>query len=141
MMSRVGKFDLRININKVQSNLKIYLRKNMYEVMTKLVAYIVDNFGPSNNMGAGPFSSPGSPPNTGTGKLRQSITFTVKAAGSEIVGEYGVMTGPATAYARRLELGFVGTDSRGRVYQQQPRPFLKPAYSLNRKKIKQILAG
>jgi hypothetical protein len=31
------------------------------------------------------------------------------------------------AYARRLELGFIGTDSLGRHYHQPPFPYMRPA--------------
>jgi hypothetical protein len=31
-------------------------------------------------------------------------------------------------YSRRLELGFSGTDSAGRHYNQPPYPYLRPAY-------------
>jgi len=32
------------------------------------------------------------------------------------------------AYARRIEYGFVGTDSLGRVYHQAPQPYMRPAF-------------
>lgn len=32
------------------------------------------------------------------------------------------------AYARRIELGFIGTDSLGRVYHQQAQPYMRPAW-------------
>jgi HK97 gp10 family phage protein len=32
------------------------------------------------------------------------------------------------AYARRIELGFVGTDSLGRNYHQAPQPYMRPAF-------------
>lgn len=31
-------------------------------------------------------------------------------------------------YARRIEMGFVGTDSLGRHYHQAPEPFMRPAF-------------
>lgn len=36
-------------------------------------------------------------------------------------------TGPTVIYARRIELGFRGTDSAGRTYNQAPNPYVKPA--------------
>jgi hypothetical protein len=36
-------------------------------------------------------------------------------------------TGPGMVYSRRLELGFVGADSLGRVYNQHENPYVKPA--------------
>ena len=35
--------------------------------------------------------------------------------------------GPTMVYARRIELGFKGPDSLGRVYNQAPNPYVKPA--------------
>ena len=32
------------------------------------------------------------------------------------------------AYARRIELGFIGTDKLGRRYHQPPQPYMRPAY-------------
>jgi hypothetical protein len=36
--------------------------------------------------------------------------------------------GPDVPYGRRIELGFIGTDSLGRKYHQGPRPYLRPAF-------------
>jgi hypothetical protein len=135
-----SKFNLKMNINKYQKKLVDHLRKNMNEVMVKLVAYVKDNFGPSNLGGKNP-SSPGSTPNIGQGTLRNSITFNVIRDGKDVVGIYGVRKGPADEYAKRLELGFVGTDSLGRNINQQARPFLRPAYRLNKRKIVKILGS
>lgn len=38
-------------------------------------------------------------------------------------------------YAPRLEYGFVGTDKKGRRYNQRPRPFLRPAFDDNADKM------
>lgn len=111
----------------------------MNEVCTKLVAFTIQNFGPSNMGGKNP-SRPGKAPNVGRGILRNSITFTVGREGKDVVGYYGVRRGPASKYARRLELGFVGLDSLGRNHNQEPRPFLTPAYSKNKRKIFKILS-
>jgi len=51
------------------------------------------------------------------------------------VGEFVGAIGTNVEYARRLELGFVGTDSLGRTYNQKPRPHLIPAYERHRLKI------
>lgn len=56
-----------------------------------------------------------------TGSLRRSI---VTFPGS---GGLGYMVAPTIIYSRRIELGFVGPDSLGRVYNQQPHPYFKPA--------------
>jgi hypothetical protein len=41
----------------------------------------------------------------------------------------GYLVGPSAVYSRRLELGFQGPDSLGRVYNQKPRPYMKPGRS------------
>lgn len=55
-----------------------------------------------------------------TGNLRRSIhteqlTATSAAVGTDVV------------YARRIEYGFSGPDSLGRVYHQPPQPYMRPA--------------
>lgn len=59
-----------------------------------------------------------------TGTLRRSIRSWVSR---EDVTEVGYAVAPTVVYARRIELGFKGPDSLGRVYNQQPDPYLKPA--------------
>ena len=80
-------------------------------------------------------SLPGEPPKKVTDRLFQSITTKVVADMNSVVGQIGTNV----EYARRLELGFVGTDSLGRVYDQAPRPFLRPALLENETAIKRIL--
>lgn len=64
-----------------------------------------------------------------TGSHRRSI-------GVHMVGKDGVSwiseTGPTMAYSRRLELGFDGVDSAGRVYHQQAYPSLGPGLEASR---------
>jgi hypothetical protein len=74
--------------------------------------------------GARPASRAGGP-GVVTGFLRNSIA----AQQSTALGEFGWVTTvyPAGPYYRRLELGFTGTDSIGRRYNQPPYPFMGPA--------------
>lgn len=59
-----------------------------------------------------------------THNLRTSIDTEVERANnSSVVGR----TGTNVEYARRIELGFVGTDSLGRRYNQSGKPYLAPA--------------
>jgi HK97 gp10 family phage protein len=44
--------------------------------------------------------------------------------------------GSTIEYAMRLEMGFMDTDSLGRRYHQQPRPFLRPALDENEAEIR-----
>lgn len=56
-----------------------------------------------------------------TGTLRRSVR-------TELVDGGDVAVGTDLPYARRIELGFIGTDSRGRHYHQAAQPYLRPAY-------------
>lgn len=129
---------IRLNIRRVEKNLIKYLKKKMLEVVVRLDAYAKNSMTVSNAGGTNP-SAPGNTPNIGTGTLKRSITHKVGTERNAVVGVYGVARGPASAYARRLELGFVGRDTKGRLHNQLPRPFIKPAYQKNKRKIKQIL--
>lgn len=67
-------------------------------------------------------SAEGEPPHVLYGQLRQGITWQVKREAMRIIAIIGVNL----AKAARLELGFVGTDSKGRNIHQGPRPYLRP---------------
>lgn len=144
---------IKLNIQKVQARLVQHLTAKMNEVCLRLVAFVKNSMTVSNLGGKNP-SSPGSTPNIGTGALKRSITFKVKVLNNEVVGAYGVGKGLASAYAKRLELGFSGTvnvrehSRNGKTIKaysyhvaQMPRPFIKPAYQLNKKRIKKILTS
>jgi len=83
-------------------------------------------------------SLPGEPPKVVSGTLRANISHQVVRSADTIAGFVGVHEN--VAYARRLELGFVGTDSLGRNYDQAPRPFLRPALLRSRDKIVELIA-
>lgn len=53
-------------------------------------------------------------------------------------GVYSTRVGPGVIYARRFELGFAGPDSLGRVFNQQPRPFMRPAASDGARAVEKI---
>jgi len=96
-------------------------------------------------------SAPGEPPAVDTGRLRASISSNWTGSGmakgkveSPAEADDGVgqpakeltgVVGSNVEYARRLELGFVGADSLGRIYNQLPRPYLRPALHKNEKEI------
>ena len=56
-----------------------------------------------------------------TGTLRRSITHKIEGDDA-LVGPFS-----AVPYAARIEFGFVGADSLGRVYNQAAQPYLRPA--------------
>ena len=82
-----------------------------------------------------PPSPPGHAPAAPTGTLKGRITHEINKA--VMVGKVGTNL----EYARRLELGFVGTDSLGRKYDQAPRPYLRPALEINRENIKKLFGA
>ena len=131
---------MRLNLLQVKERLLKHLEQQMMQVVVRLASYVKSNFGPSNLGGMNP-SQPGFSPNIGLGTLRNSITHKVDRRKDEVVGIYGVRIGPATPYAKRLELGFYGTDSSGKTISQAPRPFLIPALKVNRSKIIKWLKG
>lgn len=61
-----------------------------------------------------------------SGELERGTRIVQRAArrGRHVVGRWGVI---AVVYARRIELGFQGKDSRGRVIAARPYPYLRPA--------------
>src|ERR1039458_4929206 len=75
----------------------------------------------------------GSNPNTVTGTLRRSIK--VGGIAKIGIGTWQSQTGPTVIYGRRIELGFQGADSLGRVYNNQPLPYLKPGLDAARPKL------
>ena len=52
------------------------------------------------------------------------IVQPARQQGGSIVGRWGVI---GSAQARRIERGFQGKDSLGRVFEQPPFPYLQPA--------------
>jgi hypothetical protein len=83
-------------------------------------------------------SIPGQYPARLFGKLGQAIAH--KEDKANLSTKIGVFReSAASAYARRLELGFVGNDSRGRFYRQKARPFLRPALYIHKNRINAML--
>lgn len=83
-------------------------------------------------------SKPGEPPHVLSGRLRQSITHQVEVGSNYVRGRVGTNV----EYARRLELGFTGTDAAGRNVNQAPRPFLRPTLAEERTEIlRRIVRG
>lgn len=76
-------------------------------------------------------------PNVVTGTLRRSIH--TKGPTSTGTG-YMAQVGPSVIYGRRIELGFHGTDSLGRNYNQQSYPYLRPALETVGPRLEAIMA-
>lgn len=63
-------------------------------------------------------------PNVRTGLLEGSVR--TRVVRQVAPGVWESETSPATPYAMRIELGFHGADSLGRVYNQGPYPYMRP---------------
>lgn len=114
------------------------MEKRMRKAMLFLEGKTKQLVSRGNASGTNP-SKPGEPPKVVTGTLRSNIANVVVKEGRTIVGVLGVRKGPADKYAMRLELGFSGTDSLGRKYDQKERPYLRAALAQNRDKVADIL--
>lgn len=133
-----SKITIKLDMSKFTGKLMNEVEKRMTKIAIMLEGYVKGSMTVSNLKGTNP-SQPGQAPHVGTSTLRNNITHTVGRDGKDIVALYGVAKGPASDYAMRLELGFTGTDKRGRVYDQAPRPYLKPALKKNKRTIIQII--
>jgi hypothetical protein len=80
-------------------------------------------------------SAPGEAPAVMLSNYMNSITHDVAVKPNEIVGT----TGTNQKQGKRLEFGFVGTDSLGRRYNQAPRPHMKVTYEENKDALKNKL--
>ena len=86
----------------------------------------------------GPNISGMSRPHARTGKLRTSIgVHEVSQVGP---GRWMSKTGPTMAYGRRVEMGFTGSDSKGRHYQQSPYPYMSPGFEKARPELESLYA-
>lgn len=87
-------------------------------------------------------SAPGEVPATVTGWLAQNVVAQPTRENGVPVSYVGIRGGPnGVPYAKRLEYGFVGTDSKGRLYNQAPRPYFRSTYELEKAVIKRKLGG
>lgn len=69
-----------------------------------------------------------------TGTLRRSINHQTT---ERTPTKANVAVGPNTPYARRVEFGFVGTDSLDRRYNQAPQPYMRPAFDSKQEQSRQ----
>lgn len=129
---------LVFNPEQVQRMAEQEMEKRMKKAMNMLEGKTKQLVSRGNKSGDNP-SKPGEPPKVVTGTLRSNIANVVVKEGRDIIGILGVRKGPADKYSMRLELGFKGTDSLGRKYDQKERPYLRAALAQNRNKVEQIL--
>ncbi len=81
----------------------------------------------------------GDKPNVVSGDLRRSIRH--EAVARLGVASYGTVVGPSVVYGRRIELGFLGQDSRGRKYHQPPFPYFVPAVTSTAPQLQALAAA
>ena len=124
------------NGDEVERALRARLSRNMRQATLYVKGQVQRSINRGNADGSAP-SAPGEPPKKVTARLFQSIATDQRESPLEITG----VVGTNVEYARRLELGFTGTDAAGHVVDQQPRPFLRPALRNNLTAIQRILAG
>lgn len=71
-----------------------------------------------------------------TGANRDSITTEKTIDEAE---KQERVVAPHMPYSARLEFGFVGTDSLGRVYNQAARPYMRPAFDTQKADARQAI--
>jgi hypothetical protein len=79
-------------------------------------------------------SGAGEPPAPDTAYLMRTIETINDEKNLKSTVNFGAV------YAKRMEYGFVGTDSLGRTYDQAPRPFARPAMENKRAEIANTIA-
>jgi HK97 gp10 family phage protein len=82
-------------------------------------------------------SAAGETPSVDTGVLVNSISTWTESQSNDSI-TMGI--GSGIVYAARLEFGFMETDSLGRKYNMQPRPYMRPAVDNNVDKINQTIS-
>ncbi len=111
----VGRDEFVARLQRIQEQISVEARAAVVEVASAVEAAAKQNAS----------GRPG--PNVITGTLRRGIvTAPVEPFGA---GGWQTHVGPTVIYSRRVELGFRGTDSRGRTYDQPGYPFFTPAWS------------
>lgn len=126
---------LEWNGDDVEREIRARVSRNMDMATLYLKGQVQRSINRGNATGADP-SKPGEPPKKVSARLFQSIATDKRESPMEITG----LVGTNVEYARRLELGFVGTDSAGRTIDQAPRPFLRPALTASLTAIGRVLA-
>jgi hypothetical protein len=85
-------------------------------------------------------SPPGGPPGKVDGDLIRAVRHKVKVKRNTVSGFVGVLDDPVqAAKGARLAGGFAGRDRDGRLYSQQPRPWLAPVLRREADKVVEII--
>jgi len=117
---------------KVRMNLQVipwrkkHLDPLVYQRLKKATALLLDEVRTEVSKPGPEPSKPGEPPRRQSGAYKRSLE---SATDFGFGGDWAIgRVGSNSHYARRLELGFVGTDSLGRNYNQLPRPHFRPVH-------------
>lgn len=87
-------------------------------------------------------SAPGESPATLYGWLANNVLSKPVLEWDGPVSYVGIRGGAdGVPYAKRLEYGFTGRDSKGRQYNQAPRPYFRSTYEQEMENIKRLLGG
>lgn len=85
-------------------------------------------------------SAPGEPPGKIDGDLIRAVRHKVNRPRWGVVGVVGVLNDPEqAAKGARLAGGFTGVDSKGRVFSQEPRPWLMGPIERNADRILDLI--
>lgn len=110
---------------RAQKNLDSIQRDNVVFLAATLEAEAKRNFEGAHRKGQPRVPNSSMRPNIVTGTLRRSIRSSALMHWER--GGWVKEVGPSTVYGRRVELGFTGTDARGRKYNQPAYPYFGPA--------------
>lgn len=123
-------------ITRLQEAARTAARQIVADGSMIIVAETQKNF--SGSHAAGRAHVGGDQPNIVTGNLRRSIRADPVTETSS--GVFRTEIAPHMVYARRVELGFTGADSLGRVFKQRPYPFFTPGVNTAVPKIRERAA-
>lgn len=132
----VGLDQLKQAMQKAVQDTDAVARMNLTQAAALVEAGAKKNFSGSHKRGRPHVG--GDQPNVVTGTLRRSIMTTPAVRTG--YAAYTATVGPSVVYARRVELGFTGTDSAGRTYRQRPYPYFGPAVKAAQPRIQTLAA-
>ena len=130
----LGLSEINAAFDKIVAETEVASRAIVAESAAVVEAKAKANFAGAHKRGA-PHTG-GSQPNVVTGTLRRSIGH--DGIHSEGIGGASARVGPRTIYARRVELGFTGTDAAGRTFNQPGYPYFVPAVRDTRDQVEAI---
>lgn len=112
-------------IDRLEQRVVLMARQTVARAADEIIAKAMKNFDGAHRKGQPHVG--GDKPNVVTGTLRRSIHHTVLQAFEGGMGGWETMVGPATVYARRIELGYPGGDSAPGHQHTRAFPYFRPA--------------